>query len=237
MTETAAADTSPPRRRAVLLDRDGTITEPRHYPSHPDDLVLQPGIGPPLRALHNAGFALVAVTNQSGLARGLFHETSLDLMHQRLRWLFSRHGVQLDGIYICPHHPDGTVPHLSITCPCRKPAPGMLHQAAHDLDLALSESWMIGDSACDIVAGHRAGTRTAPIGPQPLTAVTPDMHRATTADTLSKFWAPLNTSFPVRRRRQGLTSRNPAIPQATPARYWRSRAPSVLRRKSVGNIV
>jgi len=83
MTETAFAGTSPLRRRAVFLDRDGTITEPRDYSSHPDDLVLQPGIGPPLRALKNASFALVVVTNQSGLVRGLFREAALDLMHQR----------------------------------------------------------------------------------------------------------------------------------------------------------
>jgi len=184
MTETTRTDTSPLRRRAVFLDRDGTLTEHRHYLSRPDDLVLQPGIGPPLRALQNADFALVVVTNQSGLARGMFHQAALDLMHQRLRELLARHSVQLDGIYVCPHHPDGTVPPFGALCPCRKPAPGMLRQAAQDLDLALSESWMIGDSACDIGAGRRAGTRTALIGPQPLATVTPDMRRVTTADAL-----------------------------------------------------
>lgn len=185
MTDRAGA--SPLRRRAVFLDRDGTITEPRHYPSRAEDLVLQPGIGPPLRAFQNAGFALVIVTNQSGLARGLFDEAALDLMHQGLRRLLAHHGVQLNGIYLCPHHPDGSVPHFGVICLCRKPAPGMLRQAAHDLDLALSESWMIGDSACDIGAGRRAGTRTALIGPQPLAGVTPDVHGATTVDALSKM--------------------------------------------------
>jgi D-glycero-D-manno-heptose 1,7-bisphosphate phosphatase len=84
------------------------------------------------------------------------------------------------------------VPHLSVICPCRKPAPGMLLQAAHDLDLALPESWMIGDSACDIGAGCRAGTRTALIDTQPLAAVTPDVHRATTAAALSQV---LDTTY------------------------------------------
>ena len=169
----------------MFLDRDGTITTPRRYPSRPDDLILQPGIGPPLHALQSAGFALVVVTNQSGLARGMFPESALAPMHQRLRELLAPHDVQLDGIYVCPHHPDAKVLHLRVVCPCRKPAPGMLLQAAHDLDLVLSESWMIGDSACDIDAGRRSGTRTALIGPQSLSAVTPDVCRATTPDALS----------------------------------------------------
>ncbi|WP_119581138.1 HAD family hydrolase [Streptomyces europaeiscabiei] len=173
-----------PCRRAVFLDRDGTLTEPRHYPSHPDELVLQPDIGLPLRALQHAGFALVVVTNQSGLARGLLDTAALDAMHHRLRAPLARHGVRLDGIYACPHHPDGTVPRYRRLCSCRKPAPGMLHQAAHDLDLDLSASWMVGDSSCDINAGHRAGTCTALVGSQPLPGVTPGVHRATTSDTL-----------------------------------------------------
>ncbi|WP_416976920.1 D-glycero-alpha-D-manno-heptose-1,7-bisphosphate 7-phosphatase [Streptomyces sp. T028] len=172
------------RRQAVFLDRDGTLTEPRHYPSHPDELVLQPDIGSPLRALQHVGFALVVVTNQSGLARGLFDIAALDAMHHRLRGLLASHGVRLDGIYACPHHPDGTVPRYRSICPCRKPSPGMLHQAAHDLDLDLSASWMVGDSACDVDAGHRAGTRTALVGCQPLPEATPGVQGATTAETL-----------------------------------------------------
>lgn len=105
-TPTANAD----RLRAVFLDRDGTLTEPRHYPSHPDELVLQQDIGQPLRALQHAGFALVVVTNQSGLARGLFDAAALDAMHHRLRALLARHGVRLDGIYACPHHPEARCP-------------------------------------------------------------------------------------------------------------------------------
>lgn len=176
---------NPDRLRAVFLDRDGTLTEPRHYPCHPDELVLQPGIGPPLRALQRAGFALVVVTNQSGLARGLFDLAALDAMHHRLRALLARHGVRLDGIYACPHHPEGTVPRYRSVCPCRKPAPGMLHQAAHDLDLDLARSWTVGDSACDIGAGRRAGTLTALVSTQP-PDVFPNVHSATTSGALCK---------------------------------------------------
>jgi D-glycero-D-manno-heptose 1,7-bisphosphate phosphatase len=171
----------------VFLDRDGTLTEPRHYPSHPDEIVLQPDIGSPLRALQHAGFALVVVTNQSGLARGLFDIAALDAMHHRLRALLAGHGARLDGIYACPHHPDGTVPRYRSICSCRKPSPGMLHQAARDLDLDLSTSWMVGDSACDIEAGYRAGTQTALVGSQPLPGVTPSVHRAMTSETLHQI--------------------------------------------------
>jgi D-glycero-D-manno-heptose 1,7-bisphosphate phosphatase len=176
-------------RPAVFLDRDGTLTESRHYPSRPEDLVLQAGIGPPLRALQHAGFALIVVTNQSGLARGLVDEAAIAPMHRRLRGLLARHQVQLDGIYLCPHHPSGDVPRFSIACSCRKPAPGMLRQAADDLDRDLSSSWMVGDSACDIDAGHRAGTRTVLVGPQPPGGVVPTLYRATTAQALTAIAA------------------------------------------------
>lgn len=174
----------PQRRKAVFIDRDGTLTEPRHYPCCPDDLVLQPDIGPPLRALQHAHWALVVVTNQSGVARGLFTANALETMHERLGALLASHGVRLHGIYACPHHPDGTVPGYRGPCSCRKPAPGMLHQAAHDLELDLTRSWTVGDSPCDIAAGRTAGTRTALVGTHPRGRQLPDAHCATTAEAL-----------------------------------------------------
>ncbi|GGU29533.1 D-glycero-alpha-D-manno-heptose-1,7-bisphosphate 7-phosphatase [Streptomyces violascens] len=182
-------ETSALRRPAVFLDRDGTLTEPRHYPSRPEELVLRAGVGPPLLALQHYGFALIVVTNQSGVARGLVDEAAIAPMHRRLRELLARHRVRLDGIYHCPHHPDGVVPQFSVACSCRKPAPGMLHQAAGDLGCDLSASWMVGDSVCDIDAGHRAGTRTALVGPQPLASVVPTLYRTTTAQALTAIAA------------------------------------------------
>ncbi|MFE2639444.1 D-glycero-alpha-D-manno-heptose-1,7-bisphosphate 7-phosphatase [Streptomyces scopuliridis] len=174
-------------RPAVFLDRDGTLTERRHYPARPDDLVLQPGIGPPLRALREHGAALVLVTNQSGLARGLFDEADLAAMHEHLGKLLSRLGVRLDGVYTCPHHPDGTVLRYRIVCQCRKPATGMLRQATHDLRLDLARSWMVGDSGCDIEAGQEVGTRTALVAERPLSdGLLPDVHETTTAGALDK---------------------------------------------------
>lgn len=152
-------------RPAVFLDRDGTLTEPRHYPSRPEHLVLARGIGPPLRGLHQRGVALVVVTNQSGLARGLFSAEDLESMHAHLRSQLTAQGVTLDAILHCPHHVDGVVPHLAVACTCRKPEPGLLLKAARDLELDLSSSWMVGDFASDVEAGRRAGCRTAWIAP------------------------------------------------------------------------
>jgi D-glycero-D-manno-heptose 1,7-bisphosphate phosphatase len=159
------ASTFPARRQApgapaLFLDRDGTLVEARHYPSRPADLVLYPGLGPGLRLLQAAGWKVVVITNQSGLARGLFAETDLDLMHDHLRAVLAAEDVTIDGIYFCPHHPEGVVAGLSIACDCRKPMPGMLHRAAADLGIDLSASWFLGDILDDVQAGTRAGCRT-----------------------------------------------------------------------------
>lgn len=148
------------RERAVFLDRDGTLVHPRHYPSRPDELRLYDGIGPELRRLQSAGFRLVVITNQSGIARGYFGEPELARMHEHLAGELARLGVRLDGVYFCPHHPDGAIPELSIACECRKPAPGMLLRAAGELALDLERSWFIGDILDDVEAGNRAGCRT-----------------------------------------------------------------------------
>ncbi len=145
---------------ALFLDRDGTLVHARHYPARPDELVLFDGIGPGLRSLQAAGYRLVVVTNQSGLARGYFTEADLARMHDHLAAEIRRLGARLDGVYHCPHHPGGVVPALAIACDCRKPQPGMLRRAAADLDLDLGRSWFLGDILDDVEAGNRAGCRT-----------------------------------------------------------------------------
>ncbi|MDF3038034.1 MAG: family hydrolase [Thermomicrobiales bacterium] len=147
-------------KRALFLDRDGTLVEPRHYPSRPDDLVLSPGIGPLLRLFQQSGWEMIVITNQSGIARGYFSERDLYLMHERLRQMLRVWGVELNAIQYCPHHVDGAIPHLAIACACRKPQPGMLLRAAAERDIDLPRSWMIGDILDDIEAGNRAGCRT-----------------------------------------------------------------------------
>lgn len=148
------------KRRVLFLDRDGTLVHPRHYPSRPEDLCVYPGIGRELRRFQEAGFHLVVVTNQSGLARGLFTGADLQRMHAHLIAELARSGVRLDGIYHCPHHPDGVIPGLSVRCRCRKPEPGMLLRAAADLNLDLQCSWLVGDILDDVEAGNRAGCRS-----------------------------------------------------------------------------
>ncbi len=147
-------------KRALFLDRDGTLVEPRHYPSCPKDLVLSPDIGPLLRMFQTSGWELIVVTNQSGIARGFFTEQDLESMHDALRDMLRVWGVELDAIHFCPHHVDGSVPHLAIPCLCRKPHPGMLLEAATAGDINLTRSWMIGDILDDVEAGNRAGCQT-----------------------------------------------------------------------------
>jgi D-glycero-D-manno-heptose 1,7-bisphosphate phosphatase len=148
------------RRSAILIDRDGTLVHPRHYPSRPEELQLYDGVGKALKAFQEVGFRLVVVTNQAGIARGYFTEDDLEHMHRYLAEELAKSGVLLDAIYHCPHHPDGIVPELAIRCDCRKPQPGMLLQAAKDLELDLQSSWFVGDILDDIEAGNRAGCRT-----------------------------------------------------------------------------
>lgn len=135
---------------AVFLDKDGTLIVDVPYNVDPARIVLAPQAREGCEALIRAGFALVVVTNQSGIARGLFDAQSLDAVEARLTELL---GVPLAGFYHCPHGPsDG--------CACRKPGDGMLRRAAAELELSLADSWMIGDILNDVEAGRRAGCRT-----------------------------------------------------------------------------
>ncbi len=146
-------------RKAVFLDKDGTLVEDVPYNADPDRLTLAPGVLPGLRALAAAGYALVVVSNQSGLARGLFDESALGRVERRLRSMLQAGGIDLDGCYYCPHLPDAPMPEYRRACTCRKPQPGLLERAAAELGLSLAGSWMVGDILNDVEAGHRAGCR------------------------------------------------------------------------------
>ena len=148
-------------QHALFLDRDGTLVHASHYPSRPEQLRLYDNIGPALRVLqqeHN--FRLVVITNQAGIARGYFTEADLQRMHDYLTHELETLGVHVDGIYHCPHHPEGVVEELAFRCECRKPQPGMLLQAARELDLDLEHSWFVGDILDDVEAGNRANCNT-----------------------------------------------------------------------------
>lgn len=150
-----------PARAAVFLDRDGTLVQEVDYLTSAAQLRLLRGAAAALRRLNEAGLAVVVVTNQSGVARGLVSEEQLEAIHGDLRRRLARHGARLDGIYYCPHHPEAPLPRYRRRCRCRKPAPGLLKRAARELGLDLGRSFAVGDSARDLEAGKRAGCRTA----------------------------------------------------------------------------
>jgi D-glycero-D-manno-heptose 1,7-bisphosphate phosphatase len=144
---------------AVFLDRDGTINEEVGYMDRLEKLKLIPVAAEAIRLINASGMKAVIVTNQSGVARGLFDESFVDAVHIRLREMLRTEGAFLDGIYFCPHHPTEGRERYLMTCDCRKPAPGLLLQAAADLQLETVRSYMVGDTLKDIEAGIRAGAR------------------------------------------------------------------------------
>jgi D-glycero-D-manno-heptose 1,7-bisphosphate phosphatase len=146
--------------KAVFLDRDNTVMEDPGYIGDPKVVKLLPGVELALKSLSQCGYKLVVVTNQSGIARGLLTEQTLDKIHAELRRQLSQRGAHLDAIYYCPFHPEGTIEEYAKESDLRKPQPGMLQLAAKELDFDLSQSWMVGDSARDIEAGQRAGCKT-----------------------------------------------------------------------------
>ncbi len=147
------------KHRAVFLDRDGTICEEVGYLDSVDRMRLIPGAGEAIRKLNEKGFKTVVVTNQSGIARGYFSESTLKELHSELSRLLGRDGAFLDAFYYCPHHPtEGEVPYRQV-CGCRKPAPGLLVQAAKDLDLDLKRSFAVGDKLADLECGRALGVK------------------------------------------------------------------------------
>lgn len=150
---------SPNLRPAIFFDKDGTLVENVPYNVDCARLRLAAGAGQAARLLHEAGYALVVVTNQSGVARGLFTIAELRRLEGHLRQSLADEGAPLAGFYFCPHTPDGVVASYTRACQCRKPLPGMLLQAARELQLDLARSWLIGDLLDDVEAAHRAGCR------------------------------------------------------------------------------
>jgi D-glycero-D-manno-heptose 1,7-bisphosphate phosphatase len=144
-------------RPAAFLDRDGVINVERDYVYRIEDFELLPGVIDALGQLQRKGYALVVITNQGGIGLGLYTEADMQRLHVHLRGLLAEAGVQLDGIYHCPHHPRSPDPAMRGPCDCRKPEPGMLLQAARELKLDLSRSFLVGDKAGDVAAGREAG--------------------------------------------------------------------------------
>ncbi|MEI6305713.1 MAG: D-glycero-beta-D-manno-heptose 1,7-bisphosphate 7-phosphatase [Deltaproteobacteria bacterium] len=146
-------------KRAVYLDRDGTINLETDYLFRVEDFVFIPGVPEAVRMLNETGFLVLVVTNQSGVARGYYTEEDVELLHRHIDGELAKSGAHIDAWFYCPHHPEGKGSY-SLACKCRKPLPGMLIEAAHRFDIDLSASVMIGDKLVDIEAGSAAGCRS-----------------------------------------------------------------------------
>ena len=148
------------KQRAVFLDRDGTINVEKSYLINVDEFEFIHGVPEALKKLQDAGFLLVVVTNQAGIARGYFSSEQVEKLNSYMAGLLEQYGVTLAGIYFCPHHPTCGQGEYLVDCDCRKGKPGMLLQAANELSIDLTTSFMVGDKLADIQAGQAAGCKT-----------------------------------------------------------------------------
>ena len=147
-------------RRAVFLDRDGTILDELGYLTPDSTIHVYPFSIDAIRLFSRAGFAVVVITNQGGIGLGLYDHAFVDRTHAGLSAQFAAGGATIDGWYYCPHHPEAVVPEFKMVCECRKPATGLVTAAARDLDLDLKASWVVGDQWRDIEVAHRTGARS-----------------------------------------------------------------------------
>ena len=156
------------KQKAIFLDRDGTINKYVGYLRTPEQFELLEGVGEAIRKINLSGYLAIVVTNQPVIARGEVTVDGLQQIHNKMETMLGKEGAYLDGVYYCPHHPDkgfaGEVEELKVVCECRKPKAGLLLKAAKDFNIDLSQSWMIGDSENDVLAGKNAGCKTALIG-------------------------------------------------------------------------
>jgi D-glycero-D-manno-heptose 1,7-bisphosphate phosphatase len=145
---------------AVFLDRDGVITQdPPHYAHRIDQLALIAGSAEAIRMLNEHGFLVIVITNQSGVARGMYAEKDVAIFNHEMERRLALEGARIDAVYYCPHHPDAEIPGYRTECDCRKPAPGMLYAAERDLGVSLEDSFLVGDKWSDIEAGNAVGCK------------------------------------------------------------------------------
>lgn len=145
------------KQAAAFLDRDGTINKDKGYFYRPDELEFEDGAIAAIRLLNQAGYRVLVISNQSGIALGHFDEGKVDTLHRWMAEELARHEAYVDGFYYCPHHPKLGIGSYNTVCECRKPAPGLLLKAANEWDIDLNRSYMIGDHNSDVEAGLAAG--------------------------------------------------------------------------------
>jgi len=158
-----AAEAGQDSRPTVFLDRDGVLCEDVGYLGIPDGLRILPGVPKALQLLA-PHFRLVVVTNQSGIAKGMFNEYDLLAIHQEMAKRLAEEQVTIEAYYYCPHHREGAVPAYTEDCKCRKPKPGLLLRSSNDLGLSLTGSYMVGDNLTDLEAGRAAGSKSLIVG-------------------------------------------------------------------------
>ena len=149
------------KRRAVFIDRDGTISEEIGYVNHPSRYRVFAYAAEAIKLLNEANWLAILITNQAGVARGYFTEDVIGAVHNLLAQELARGGARLDAIYYCPHHPSVGEPPYRFDCDCRKPKPGLIRRAADEFDIDLAGSWMIGDRYSDTELARNAGLRAA----------------------------------------------------------------------------
>jgi D-glycero-D-manno-heptose 1,7-bisphosphate phosphatase len=149
------------RNRFIFLDRDGVITaDPPHYAHRKDQVHLIRGSAEAIRFLNEQKWGVIVITNQSGVARGMYGEKDIQIFHEEMERQLHEQGAHIDGVYYCPHHPEGIVPAYRMICECRKPKPGMLLRARDAYHIDLSSSILVGDKTTDLQAGRSAGCTT-----------------------------------------------------------------------------
>jgi D-glycero-D-manno-heptose 1,7-bisphosphate phosphatase len=145
---------------AVFIDRDGTMLDELGYVTPETEIKIYPFSAAAITRLVDAGLPVVVITNQGGIALGLYDHAFVQQTHAQLAQTLAQSGAAVTSWYYCPHHPDGKVAQYTMTCECRKPATGMLEAAARDLQLDLRASWVVGDQWRDVELAHRAGARS-----------------------------------------------------------------------------
>ncbi len=149
------------KNRAVFLDRDGVINEDFGYVHKIEDFHIYDEVFPALKKLQDAGFKLIVITNQSGIGMGYYTEEDFKKVNKYMLKMLKERGINIDKVYYCPHHPEGTVPEYRIKCNCRKPGTEMIKRGVKDFNIDTTKSFLIGDKETDIEAGLKMGLKTA----------------------------------------------------------------------------
>ncbi len=145
--------------KACFLDRDGVLIHEGHYLSDPDHVTVTTGAADTINKLNALGYLVIVITNQAGVARGYYPESSIDLVHAKIDEILAKSKASIDQYYYCPHHPEGVIDEYSIKCHCRKPEIGMIEQAVKDFDIDLSSSFVVGDKLSDVQTAFNAGCK------------------------------------------------------------------------------